>query len=165
MNQTFGVRWSNTLKMITIFIVAICVGIPVTGVNRLYNQGADGAPILLLFLPIVLVIGALFYAIRSYTITDSHITVNHIGWKRTFEISKLTKATHEPFVTAGSIRIWGNGGLFSFSGYYRNRNLGSYRAYMTNAADAVVLRFGEDTVVISPRDPEKFVDALGAPLL
>jgi hypothetical protein len=165
MYQKFSVRWGNTLKMVTIFVLAICVGIPVTGFNRLVTEGADTWSVIVLFIPILAALGSMFFAIRGYVITDSQIIINHIGWKRTFEIAKLTQATFEPQVTAGSIRVWGNGGLFSFSGYFRNSVLGSYRAYMTNAADAVVLRFGEDTVVISPADPVGFVEALSAPVL
>lgn len=165
MYQKFGARWSNRLKMITIFILAICIGIPITSFNRLYHQGADTWAIFLLFIPVLIAVGSFFFAIRSYVITDSQIIVNHIGWNRTFDIDQLTKATYEPHVTAGSVRVWGNGGLFSFSGYFRNSTLRSYRAYMTNAADAVVLRFGEDIVVISPDDPEKFVEALKMPVL
>jgi len=60
----------------------------------------------------------------------------------------------------GSIRLFGNGGLFSFSGFFRNQALGIYRAYVTDPALTVVLVFAERTLVISPVQPEAFVKRL-----
>lgn len=166
MNKRFGVRWGRPLKMMTIFSLAICIGIPVTSINRLTYVGGNNWAIYLLFLPILIVIAAAFFMILGYGISDTQIIIYHLGWKRTFEIADLTKAVHEPYTTAGSIRTWGNGGMFSFSGYFRSNHLGAYRAYMTHAEDAVILYFGNDNkVVISPDDPEKFVEALSAPVL
>ena len=62
---------------------------------------------------------------------------------------------------ARSLRIFGNGGLFSVCGRFRNRELGHYRAFVTDPKNAVVLRFGEQTIVISPEGPKEFVEALG----
>ncbi len=50
----------------------------------------------------------------------------------------------------GSIRTFGNGGLFCFSGRFRNRKLGSYRAFATDPKLAVVLRFPDKIVVVTP---------------
>ena len=53
-------------------------------------------------------------------------------------------------------RLPGNGGFFSFTGFYRNKTLGAYRAYVTDRHLTVVLRYAERTVVISPSSPEAF---------
>jgi len=63
----------------------------------------------------------------------------------------------------GSIRTFGNGGLFSFTGFYRNRLLGAYRAFVTDPRQAVVLRFPKRNVVVSPGAPEEFVRDLPLP--
>jgi hypothetical protein len=60
----------------------------------------------------------------------------------------------------GSIRIFGNGGLFSFSGSFRNRKLGSYRAYVTDVKNAVVIKLPSGVLVVSPDSPDRFVDAV-----
>ncbi len=41
----------------------------------------------------------------------------------------------------GSLRLFGNGGMFSITGLYRNRALGNYRAFVTDLKKTVVLRF------------------------
>jgi hypothetical protein len=51
--------------------------------------------------------------------------------------------------------------MFSFSGLYWNRNLGHYRAFVTDLNHTVVLRFVTRTLVVSPDRPEEFVRELG----
>ena len=53
-----------------------------------------------------------------------------------------------------------NGGFFSFTGYFRNKELGSYRAFMTDRRRALVIRFPASVIVISPERPENFVDTI-----
>ena len=57
----------------------------------------------------------------------------------------------------GSLRLFGNGGIFSITGLFRNRALGNYRAFVTDLKRTVVLRFPERIIVVSPECPEKFV--------
>lgn len=56
----------------------------------------------------------------------------------------------------GSLRLCGNGGMFSFTGWYRNRALGVYRAFVTDLKSTVVLKFAKRTIVVSPERPEEF---------
>jgi Bacterial PH domain len=72
----------------------------------------------------------------------------------------LQSARFEPNVMRGSIRTCGNGGLFSFTGFYRNKLLGSYRALVTDTKQKVVLAYSDRTVGLSPESPEEFVREL-----
>ena len=45
------------------------------------------------------------------------------------------------------IRTFGNGGGFSFTGFYYNQRLRSYRAFVTDLRRTVVLRYAARTVV------------------
>jgi hypothetical protein len=67
-----------------------------------------------------------------------------------------------PFAMRRSLRSFGNGGLFCFAGLFRNKQLGPYRAFATNPAPTVVLRFARHVIVITPENPEEFVGALEA---
>ena len=69
----------------------------------------------------------------------------------------------EPDAMRGSIRTFGNGGAFSFSGFYYNKRLGSYRAFVTDPRRAVVLRYATRRVVLSPAAPDDFVGDLAVP--
>ncbi len=65
--------------------------------------------------------------------------------------------TLDPDALRGSIRLFGNGGMFSFTGLFRSPKLGRYRAYVTDPARTVTLRFADRVVVVSPSDPAAFV--------
>jgi hypothetical protein len=65
----------------------------------------------------------------------------------------------------GAIRTCGNGGLFSFTGWYWSRELRGHRAFVTDFNRTVVLRFKSRTIVVSPDDPEAFVKAASAVML
>jgi hypothetical protein len=60
----------------------------------------------------------------------------------------------------GAIRLFGNGGCFCFLGRYRNEVVGDFRAYVTNPDNSVVLEFGTRKIVITPDDPQAFVETL-----
>jgi hypothetical protein len=66
----------------------------------------------------------------------------------------------DPEAMRRSLRLFGNGGMFGFTGWLRNRRLGVYRAFATDPARAVVLTLGQRKIVITPADPAAFVRAL-----
>jgi hypothetical protein len=75
-------------------------------------------------------------------------------------LAGLKSAEVMPRAMSGSLRICGNGGAFSFTGWFRNKPLGYYRAFVTDLNRTVVLRFEKRTVVVSPAEPEEFVRKL-----
>jgi hypothetical protein len=78
-------------------------------------------------------------------------------WSLLLPVAGLQAAEAVPGAMRGSLRLCGNGGLFSITGWYRNRALGNYRAFVTDLKRTVVLRFPARTVVVSPENPERFV--------
>jgi hypothetical protein len=66
----------------------------------------------------------------------------------------------DPEAMSGSIRLAGNGGLFAFTGLYRSRRLGNYRAFATDPENSVVLTFSERIIVVTPNDPRGFVESI-----
>jgi len=57
----------------------------------------------------------------------------------------------------GSLRLFGNGGLFAITGWFWNRKLGRYRAFATDPARAVVLRYATRRILLTPDDVQKFI--------
>ena len=72
----------------------------------------------------------------------------------------IHEAYHDPAAIKGSLRIWGNGGLFGITGYFWNKNLGRFRIFATDPRRAVVLKLHDRTVVVSPAEPEAFLEEL-----
>jgi len=109
------------------------------------------------WLPLVILVGSAPFTIRGYTVTSDAILVHRLFWTTRLPFSGLESAKFEPEAMRGSIRTFGNGGLFSITGYYYNRALGAYRAFVTDQHRTVVLHYSRRTVVVSPSSPEEFV--------
>ena len=75
-------------------------------------------------------------------------------------LQDLQTAEIDPEAMNRSIRLFGNGGLFCFAGQFRNKKLGRYRAYATDPKLAVILRFTDKVVVVTPGSPDRFVAQL-----
>jgi hypothetical protein len=60
-----------------------------------------------------------------------------------------------------TIRTFGNGGLFGYTGHFTNRKLGAMRWYATRRNDAVLLQTTEGKkILLTPDEPEAFLQAL-----
>jgi hypothetical protein len=102
------------------------------------------------------------FTVRGYTVTADAILVHRLLWTTRLPLAGLQSAQLEPNAMRWSIRTFGNGGFFSFSGFYRNKLLGAYRAFVTDRNQTVVLRYSGHTIVVSPSSPEKFTQELAS---
>jgi hypothetical protein len=91
------------------------------------------------------------------------LLVQRLGWHSELILKNLVSAECDPEAMKRSIRVFGNGGFFCFAGKFRNKRLGVYRAFATAPHLAVVLRFTDRMVVVTPDNPEEFVKALKNP--
>lgn len=156
---TFSAPWDLRLKLVTGFFLVLLAALIAVGLQPT-PDGSAAWTTMKVGIPIAIIAGAAAFVVRGYTIRAGVLHIHRLGWDTTIDLAGLTDAEVYPGATAGSIRTFGNGGLFGFIGRFRNSLLGSYRAYLTDAARTVVLRFGEKTIVISPHDPEAFVEAV-----
>lgn len=76
------------------------------------------------------------------------------------KLDGMARAWADPKAMTCSIRIWGNGGLYSITGYFRNKALGRFRAFVTDPKLSVVLALRSRVVVVSPAEPRAFLQAL-----
>jgi hypothetical protein len=100
------------------------------------------------------------FAIRGYAVTPDAVLVRRLFWTTRLPRAGLQSATFDPQAMRGSLRTFGNGGFFSITGFYWSKTLRTYRAFVTDPRQAVVLRYERRTVVVSPGDPEAFVREL-----
>ena len=136
--------------MTTIAIVALLIAVAII-VDSIYAA--------LIVLGILVLCRA--YSVRGYSIANGQLLVHRFGWAKRFDLAALDEASYVPEAMTGSVRTWGIGGVFGYIGYFHNANLGSYQAYATDPARTVVLRFGEKTIVVTPKRPAEFVEAVG----
>jgi len=144
--------WSISLKWVSwVTTMVLCTGAISFAVMKLYFV----APLLLIVL-----ISAAPFTIRGYTINGHSLVVHRLFWDTDLPLGGLQAAEFNPNAMKKSWRTAGNGGLYSFTGYFSNKTLGDYRALVTNPALSVVLRFPTETIVVSPDSPEAFVQNL-----
>ncbi|MDH4038653.1 MAG: PH domain-containing protein [Candidatus Krumholzibacteria bacterium] len=156
----FKAPWSRLLIGVSIFATMVCLVASFAAWAAMTRAGGDSSKWWAALLPALMIVGAALFTIRGYTIERDSILVHRLLWATRLSRTGLKSATHDPAQIAGGIRIFGNGGFFSFSGWFRNKHLGTYRAYITDPSLAVVLRYGDRVVVVSPAEPERFASAV-----
>jgi hypothetical protein len=80
----------------------------------------------------------------------------HFGKKEFGPVVKCSKVTERlPF----TLRLFGNGGLFAGTGIFWNKIYGVFRVYVTSArySDWVLVETEKQKIVISPEEPERFI--------
>jgi hypothetical protein len=155
-HKTFAAPWGKTLRWISALSVALLVVVAIS--SLLVKQPGWARPLVLL-LPAIL-LGSALFVIRNYTVEPRELLIRRLLWTTRVPLSGLRSAAFQPEAMHGSLRLWGNGGLFSITGWYRNPTLGIYRAFVTELKNTVVLQFEKRVVVISPETPELFVAAI-----
>ena len=161
--------WSRMLIVMSAVVTVVCLGTTLITVSvsgtapwlwSTTNGGYGGWLGWLGLLPVLLLGGCALFTIRGYTIMPEAILVRRLLWSTRLPRADLQLAHCDPDAMRGSIRTFGNGGAFSFSGFYYNKLLGSYRALVTDPRRAVVLRYARRIVVVSPETPEAFAREL-----
>ena len=161
MNKTFAAPWAASLKVIslisTILLPVIVWSIPWP------NQFSWGIRIGILSIPIVLLGTCALFTVRGYELAGGVLKIQRLFWKTCIPLHSLADAEVRPGSFGWAIRTFGNGGLYSFSGWYYQKSLGSFRALATRTSDAVILKFNDrKPIVITPENPGHFVEAVRA---
>ena len=152
----FKAPWGKTLCWMSAFnVVIVSFGFVLVFLDPEW-------PRLIILLPFALLalVGPALFTIRSYTVEPRELLIRRLLWTTRLPLAGLQSAEVLPNVMRGSLRLFGNGGMFSITGLYRNRALGNYRAFVTDLNRTVVLRFPKRTIVVSPENPEAFIAGL-----
>ena len=122
----------------------------------------SGGPLAILIpaAPLALLLGSALFLVRGYEIAGGELLILRLLWTTPLSLDGLRSVEADPESLKSSLRLFGNGGLYSFTGLFRNKALGRYRAFVTDHRNAVVLVWDRRTVVISPDRPGYFVDTL-----
>ena len=149
MSPQFAAPWSSRLKLITWSVTALLVAISALGTIPAVVAWS-------------LLLGSAAFSVRGYTVARGELWVHRIGWTTRLPLDGRARARVDPDAMRGSVRTFGNGGLFAFAGRFRNAALGPYRAFVTDAERSVVVDLGGQPVVVTPDRPEAFAEAVRA---
>ncbi|WP_445365825.1 PH domain-containing protein [Microbulbifer sp. ANSA001] len=158
-SAVFQAPWSRQLKIISTISAALLLAIPLFLMTKAPPTPSLLFSIALALPPAILLLGALFM-VRGYVIQNNNLFVLRLGWRTRIPLQDLRKASADPSAMQGSIRIFGNSGLFGYTGLFQNKKLGRYRAFATDHDKAVVLNFPTKTLVITPDRPERMAEIL-----
>jgi PH (Pleckstrin Homology) domain-containing protein len=166
MNRFEAAPWPTALKVVSLLATAVLAGVSYamfraipTGTRVPYAQ--EFGTVMAFVCPVIALI-ALLFIVRSYEIDPDELGIERLFWTTRISLAGLTRAWHDPAAMKRSIRVFGNGGLYSITGLYRNRTLGTYRAFVTDPKRSVILALPKRVVVISPADPRAFLQLLAA---
>jgi hypothetical protein len=153
----FSAPWSRSLRLVTALSVALLLTVALTGLV-LGPRWPLAWRMAMVGVPLVVLLGALVFTVRGYVLTESQIEVRRLGWSTTLPYAGLAAVTGEPDGLRGSLRLFGNGGLFAISGWFWNRRIGRFRAYATDPQRAVLLRYRDGSkVLVTPHDVQHFI--------
>jgi hypothetical protein len=153
----FSAPWSRSLSLVTVASVSVLLALLLAGLLTGPRQLLVWR-LAMVGVPLVVLLGALPFMVRGYTLTDRHIEVRRLGWSTVLPLAGLVAVTGEPQGMRGSLRLFGNGGLFGISGWFWNRRIGRFRAYATDPGRAVLLRYRDGRkVVVTPHDVQHFI--------
>jgi hypothetical protein len=155
--KRYAAPWSSSLIFTTWGMSFFCLCVSV-----LLMWQVPGLPVWISPLPLGVVVLSALFSIRHYALDSEGLHVRRPLWTTRLPLTGLKSARVEPEAMTRSLRLFGNGGLFSFTGYFRNKALGTYRAFVTDPKRSVVLRFQDRTIIVSPDAPEDFVSDLEA---
>ena len=153
----FSAPWSRSLRVLTTAAVAVLLTVVLIGLlvgpRQLWVwRVAMGG------VPLVVLLGSLLFMVRGYVLTESEIEVRRLGWTTVLPLAGLAAVSGEPQGLQGSLRVFGNGGLFGISGWFWNRRFGRFRAYATDPDRAVLLRYRDGRkVLVTPHDVQHFI--------
>lgn len=152
----FKAPWSAGLRRISFLSMgAVALGIAVSIIA--WQRSGERLALLAVALLLVTLLACVLCMIRGYALTEDEIVVKRLGWMTRLPLTGLQSVAGDNEAMRGSLRLLGNGGLLSYSGYFWNRKIGRYRALATDPSRAVVLRYAKRKIVVTPDDPQRFI--------
>jgi hypothetical protein len=77
--------------------------------------------------------------------------------KKRYPLAGLVGIERDPEIMRWAFRMGGNGGLGAIRGHFWSKRSGKFEAFLTGTENAVVLRWPDKVVAVSPADPEFFI--------
>lgn len=157
----FKAPWGVMLAGMTLFSCVLLVGIAVIGLTTGPRESVWWL-LGMVVMPLTILFVSMLFVIRGFVITDDMLIVQRLGWNTRLSLTDFVSARVDPEAIKRSIRLFGNGGMFCFTGTFRNKHLGTYRAFANDMSRSVVLKFTDRTVVVTPDRPDEFAARLNS---
>ena len=151
-SQFFAASYDTTTKIITAGICAFLAVLAI--VTQFAAIGVIAAALIAL---------TYAYSPRGYLISDQSIAVKRLIGEPHISligIREARRATADDF--RGSIRLFGDGGVFGYYGLFRTTKLGKCWWYLTRRTNTVIVIKDQKHALFSPDDVDGFLAAIRA---
>ena len=159
MSPYFKAPWGRSLSIFSLLLTLVLITIMIIGWIAIPPHQSL-ARMMALLAPLLIMAGASLFIVRGYTLEGRRLLVHRLLWQTEVPLDGLRSVVRDPEAMNRSIRVFGNGGMYSFTGLFRNKKLGLYRSFVNDFHRSVVLHLPRRPVVISPDDPERFTEAV-----
>jgi hypothetical protein len=160
---TFKLSWDRMTWGMTIIITLMLLSASGYLIARGIIQGWETLSIISIGVFTILPLTALFAPIR-YIVNSQEIRIYRIGPNVVIpltvieSVSRLAKED-----CRRTIRVFGVGGLFGNWGWFSNKRLGMFKAYIGNTKNLVLITLRPDDkfarkIVLSPNEPDTFCE-------
>lgn len=112
------------------------------------------------FAPAILGLSWWATRIRRYRLAGNELRVELQFRTMRFPLAGLISASPDREAMRHAWKMYGNDGLGAVTGRFRSKRLGAFRVYLIDAEHAVVLRWPDRCLVISPQQHSFFVEAV-----
>ncbi len=131
--------------------------------NSLFLPQANFSLSLGFYFLAILFLYILLFIPKYYSVDASAISIHRPIFS--FKINRSEIAACSVILNGemrGVIRVAGNGGLFGYTGFFWNTKYGTMRWFATQRKNYVLIeKTNGNKIVITPDEPEKFIEALG----
>jgi transcriptional regulator with XRE-family HTH domain len=94
----------------------------------------------------------------SFSIKKGKLVVQHFIFATRYDLSALTNIELRPDAMMGAMPL--SFPIIISSAWYRSALLGTFRAFVNDEANTVLMEFGKKKILVSPDDPAAFVTAI-----
>lgn len=168
MVKKFAATLDKTSYTVTLIVMALCALIFISFYSAYIKSGRDTGLLLTAFLTpaslLIIVIAMYYLSPRGITITEGDIVIDRKIKPVTIHLRdiKAVYAVPKSEMTF-TVRTFGNGGLFGYTGYYYNKKHGTMLWYCTQRTNYVMI---ENTagkkIVITPDEPGQLLQHIQA---
>ncbi len=156
----FKASMDNLAKGVTLVVTLLFLAL-IIGQFTIFNEvGIIGSVIIVGLLVAIYSITFLLHPVNYRVETNEIIIHRPLNDIRINKDNIKSVQILEEGVLRWSVRTFGVGGLFGYFGKFANSKLGNMTWYATRRNNAVLVQTTDKKIIITPNEPEKFVQAL-----
>ncbi len=150
-NKFKAAPMDTTAKVVTILLILIAGAFPFLPEMPLYT---------IVFLPALVFVTWLF-SVNGFTLQEQQLIAHRPFWNTEIQLPSDVIVEVEPEIKKGLFKTMGNGGMFGYTGSFRNKKLGNFKAYATNWNNAISIRSETNgfCIVVTPEDTQYFLSS------